>query len=255
MIAKTQEDFDSLRESGKILSGALKETLKLVKAGVTTAALDIAAEEYIRAHGGVPAFLNYKPSGGVYPFPAALCVTINDEVAHGIPSEHRVIAEGDIVSLDLGVSYNGYITDAAVACIVGEGDDASRRLLAAARETLRVAVAAMKAGAHAEDAGAAVQIVARKYGVAIVEDLGGHAVGKSVHEKPYIPNVGTKGVGEILPEGIVLALEPHLTLGKGDIVLEDDQWTYSTRDGSRAAHFEQTIILNKEGVEILTPFI
>jgi methionyl aminopeptidase len=253
MIAKTPEDFEGLRESGRILSGALKEAIQMVRPGVTTAALDLAAEEYIRAHGGVPAFLNYQ-GASAYPFPAALCVTINDEVAHGIPSEERVIAEGDIVSLDLGVSYNGYFTDAALACIAGVGDEASKRLLAAARETLSVAVAAMKAGAHAEDAGADVEVVARKYGVAIVEDLGGHAVGKTVHEKPYIPNVGTKGVGEVLPEGMVLALEPHLTLGKGDIVLLDDQWTYSTRDGSRACHFEQTVILTKDGVEIITPF-
>jgi methionyl aminopeptidase len=112
----------------------------------------------------------------------------------------------------------------------------------------------MMAGAHTEDAGAAVEVVAKKYKVAIVEDLGGHSVGNTVHDKPFIPNTGTKGKGEILPEGMVLALEPHLTLGKGDIVLEDDQWTYSTADGSRAAHFEQTIILTKDGCEILTPF-
>ncbi|HVY72623.1 MAG TPA: type I methionyl aminopeptidase [Candidatus Paceibacterota bacterium] len=254
MIAKTQEEIEGLRESGRILSGALKEAISLVKVGVSSAELDIAAEKYIRKHGGVPAFLNYQPRGAAYPFPAALCVTINNEVAHGIPREDRFLAEGDIVSLDLGVSYNGYITDAAIACIVGEGDADSKRLLNAARETLSVAVAAMKAGAHAEDAGAAVQVVARKYNVAIVEDLGGHAVGKTVHDKPYIPNVGTKGVGEILPEGMVLALEPHLTLGKGHIVLEDDQWTYSTADDSRAAHFEQTIILTKDGAEVITPF-
>lgn len=253
MIAKTPEDFAGLRESGRILSGALKEAAKLVKPGVTAAELDIAAEKYIREQGGVPAFLNYKPTGASYPFPAALCVTINDEVAHGIPREETVIKEGDIVSLDLGVSYNGYVTDAAVACIAGEGDSDSKRLLAAAREAMSVAVSAMKAGAHVEDAGAAVEVVARKYNVAIVEDLGGHSLGKTVHEKPYIPNVGTKGSGDVLPEGLVLALEPHLTLGKGDIVLEDDEWTYSTADGSRAAHFEQTIILTKDGVEILTP--
>lgn len=254
MIVKTKEEIENLRISGKILSEVLKEIAQLVTPGCTTAELDIAAEKGIRDRGGVPAFLHYKPSGAAFPYPAALCVTINDEVAHGIPSEERVIKEGDIVSLDLGVSYNGYITDAALACIAGEGDEDSKRLLEAARETLRVAVAAMMAGAHTEDAGAAVEVVAKKYKVAIVEDLGGHSVGNTVHDKPFIPNTGTKGKGEILPEGMVLALEPHLTLGKGDIVLEDDQWTYSTADGSRAAHFEQTIILTKDGCEILTPF-
>ncbi len=255
MIATSQEDIDQLRISGKILAEVLKECIQMVKPGVTTAALDIAAEKGIRDRGGVPAFLNYKPKGAAFPYPAALCITINDEVAHGIPSEDRVIQEGDIVSLDLGVSYNGYVTDAALACIAGEGDEDSKRLLEAARETLHVAVAAMRAGAHAEDAGAEVEIVAKKYNVAIVEDLGGHGVGKSVHEKPYISNVGTKGKGEVLPAGMVLALEPHLTLGKGDIVMEDDQWTYSTLDGSRASHFEQTILLTEDGCEILTPLL
>lgn len=255
MIAKTQEDIDNLRISGKILADVLKEVVRLVKPGVATSVLDIVAEKGIRDRGGVPAFLHYKPSGAAFPYPAALCVTINDEVAHGIPNERRIIQEGDIVSLDLGVSYNGYVTDAALACIAGEGDEDSKRLLEAARETLKAAVAAMKAGVHAEDAGAEVEIVAKKYNVAIVEDLGGHGVGASVHEKPYISNVGTKGKGEILPAGMVLALEPHLTLGKGDIVLEDDQWTYSTADGSRAAHFEQTIMLTEDGCEILTPLL
>lgn len=254
MVANTQHDIEQLRISGRILAEALKEAAQLVKPGVTTAELDIAAENYIREHGGVPAFLNYKPAGASYPYPAALCVTINDEVAHGIPSEARVVKEGDIVSLDLGVSYNGYVTDAALACIAGEGDADAKRLLEASRAALDAAVAAMKAGAHAEDAGAEVEIIAKKYNVAIVEELGGHAVGKSVHEKPFIPNTGRAGRGELLVEGMVLALEPHLTLGKGDIVLEDDQWTYSTLDGSRAAHFEQTIILTKNGCEILTPF-
>ncbi len=254
MVAKTHEDIDQLRISGKILSEVLKEVIALVVPGCTSAELDLAAEKGIRERGGVPAFLHYKPAGAAYPFPAALCVTINDEVAHGIPSEHRTIKDGDIVSLDLGVSYNGYVTDAALACIAGEGDEDSKRLLRAAREALEGAVAVMKAGAHVEDAGAAVESIAKKYNVAIVEDLGGHGVGKSVHEKPYIPNVGTKGAGDVLPAGIVLALEPHLTLGKGDIVLEDDQWTYSTHDGSRAAHFEQTVMLTESGAEILTPF-
>ena len=136
MIAKTQEEIENLRISGKILSDVLKETAKLVKAGVTTAELDLFAEKMIRERGGVPSFLNYKPSGASYPYPAALCVTINDEVAHGIPLESRVVEEGDIVSLDLGVTYNGYVTDAAVACIAGEGDADSKRLLAAARQTL-----------------------------------------------------------------------------------------------------------------------
>lgn len=254
MVATSQEDIEGLRESGRILSEALKETAKLVAPGVATAELDLKAEEYIRSQGGTPAFLNYKPAGAAYPYPAALCVTINDEVAHGIPSKERVIAEGDIVSLDLGVSYKGYITDAAIACIVGQGDEDSKRLLLASREALEAAVGAVRADVPVGDIGAAVEIVAKKHAVAIVEDLGGHSVGDTVHDKPFISNVGTKGKGEKLPVGMVLALEPHLTLGKGDIVLLDDEWTYSTADGSRACHFEQTLIITKDGCEILTPF-
>lgn len=254
MIAKTEEEINGLRESGKILSGALKETAKLVKAGVSTADLDIAAEEYIRAHGGVPAFLNYKPHGGAYPFPAALCVSVNDEIVHGIPSKDRVLQDGDIITLDLGVNYSGYFTDSAISVAVGEASKETRRFFDACREALSAGVKAARANGHTGDIGAAIQAVARKYGYSVVEDLGGHAVGGGVHEKPFIENTGVVGEGEVMPEGLVIAIEPIFAEGKGAIVLEDDQWTYSTRDGSRACHFEQTMILTKDGAEVITPF-
>lgn len=255
MIAKNQEEIESLRISGRILAEVLKETAALVGPGVTTAQLDIAAEKGIRERGGVPAFLNYKPKGGSYPFPAALCVSVNDEVVHGIPSEEKVLKEGDIITLDLGVSYNGYFTDSAVSVAVGEADAKTQRFFDGTREALAAAVSVAHGGVHVGDIGAAVQAVAKKYGYAVVKDLGGHAVGKSVHEKPFIENVGVKGQGEVLPEGLVIAIEPIFAEGKGDIVLEKDEWTYSTRDGSRAAHFEQTIILTKDGCEVLTPLL
>jgi methionyl aminopeptidase len=254
MIAQTPEDFEGLRESGRILSGALKDIAALVKAGVSTAELDIAAEDYIRAHGGVPAFLNYK-GGSSYPFPAALCVSINDEIVHGIPSKERVLKDGDIITLDLGVNYKGYFTDSAVSVAVGGADTNTQRFFDACREALSSAIRAAHAGGHTGDIGAAVEAVAKKYGYAVVEDLGGHAVGRSVHEKPFIENVGVVGEGEVMPEGLVIAIEPIFAEGKGAIVLEDDEWTYSTRDGSRACHFEQTIILTKDGAEIITPFL
>ena len=252
MIATTQSDIDTLRQAGSILAQVLRDTALLVKPGTTTAALDLAAEESIRAQGAVPAFLNYKPQGATYPYPAVLCVSINDEVVHGIPSEERILAEGDVVALDLGLSYKGLFVDHAVTVCVGEGDDAAQKLLAGTKEALSVAISAVKAGGHVGDIGAAVEGVARKYNLAIVTDLGGHAVGKSVHEKPFIANAGTAGTGEKLVEGMVLAIEPILTEGRGAITLAEDEWTYRTRDHSRAAHFEHTILITKDGAEILT---
>jgi methionyl aminopeptidase len=254
MIAKTQEDIEQLRISGAILSGALKEVAKLVRPGVTTAELDMAAEAYIRSHSAEPAFLNYKPGGAAYPFPAALCVSVNDEIVHGIPSEEKILKEGDIITLDLGVNYNGYFTDSAISIAVGEASAQTQRLFDATREALAAGVSAAKAGGYTGDIGAAVEAVAKKYGYSVVEDLGGHAVGKGVHEKPFIGNEGKVGEGEKMPEGLVIAIEPIFAEGKGQIVLEADDWTYATRDGSRACHFEQTIILTKEGVEIITSF-
>jgi methionyl aminopeptidase len=254
MIVKTNEELENLRTSGKILSEVLKETAALVKSGVTTAELDIIAEKGIRDRGGVPSFLNYKPRGASFPFPAALCVSVNDEIVHGIPSEEKILKEGDIITLDLGVTYNGYVTDSAITVAVGQADAKTQKLFDGTREALAAAVAVARAGAHVGDIGAAVEAVARKYGYSVVEDLGGHAVGKSVHEKPFIENTGVKGQGEVMPEGLVIAIEPIFAEGKGQIQLEDDQWTYSTRDGSRACHFEQSLILTKDGCEVLSPF-
>jgi len=252
MIAKTADEINNLRIAGKILAGVLVDVAKLVKPGVSTAELDLAAEKIIREKGGVPAFLGYKPEGAAYPYPATLCVSINDEVVHGLPSEDRILKEGDIVSLDEGLSYNEYFVDHAVTLCVGEADEKTKKLLQANREALDVAIAAAQVGGHIGDIGAAVEKVAKKYNVGIVQDLGGHAVGKAVHEKPFIPNEGEEGKGEKLVEGLVIAIEPMFAEGKGAIKLDKDEWTYRMRDGSRAAHFEHTVLLTKDGPEILT---
>jgi methionyl aminopeptidase len=252
MIATTTEELQNLRKAGNILAEALRHTAGLVVPGVTTAALDLAAEKYIRDQGGIPAFLNYKQDGAAYPFPAALCVSINDEVVHGIPSETRVLQEGDMVMLDLGVSYNGYFSDAALTVFAGAADEAGQKLVDATKEALQAAIKLLKPGVRAGDIGAAIQAVAKKYGFAVVEDLGGHSLGLVPHEKPYIGNVGKAGKGEVLPEGLVIAIEPIFTEGKGDIVLDDDQWTYHTVDGSRSAETEHTILITKNGAEILS---
>lgn len=252
MIAKTGEEITNLRKSGQILADTLRYVAGMVKPGVTTAVLDLAAEEYLRKQGGLPAFLNYKQEGSVYPFPASLCVSINDEVVHGIPSESRIIQEGDLVMLDLGVNYNGYFSDAAITVFAGTADEAGKKLADATREALQAAIKIIKPGVRTGDIGAAIQAVAKKYNFAVVEDLGGHSLGKVPHEKPYIGNVGTAGKGEVLPEGLVIAVEPIFTEGKKDITLDDDEWTYRTADGSRSAETEHTILITKDGCEVLT---
>lgn len=252
MIVKTEEEIKNLRKAGKILADALRHVATLVKSGVTTAALDLAAEEYIVAHGGKPAFLNYAQDSSAYPFPAALCVSINDEVVHGIPSEERIVEEGDLVMLDLGVNYNGYFSDAAITVCAGANDAKGELLIKATEEALQAAIKVCKPGVQVGDIGAAIVAVARKYKLAVVEELGGHGLGKVPHEEPHIPNSGIKGRGVKLPLGSVVAIEPIFTEGSGDVYLDSDQWTYKTADGSRSAETEHTILITEGGAEILT---
>jgi methionyl aminopeptidase len=254
MIATQESDIVNLRTAGKILSDVLQETAKLVRPGVSAAELDLAAEKMIEERGAKPAFLNYKPDGASYPFPAVLCVSINDEVVHGMPTEDKIFKEGDLVMLDLGVSYNGFYSDAALTVPVGVCDPAGMKLLNASREALTEALKVVKSGAHMGDIGAAIERVARKYSFTIAKDLGGHSLGRVPHEKPFVANEGKEGEGEMIVEGLVLAIEPILCEGKPHIVLGEDEWTYRTRDGKRSTEFEQTILVTKNGCEILTPF-
>ena len=252
MIARAPQEIDNLRTAGRLLGEILRELGKEVRPGVSTASLDLKASEMIEARGAKPAFLGYKQDDSAYPFPAVLCVSIDDEVVHGIPSESRIIQEGDLVMLDLGLSYNGYFADAAVTVCAGTCDEKGNTLIAATQEALSEAVKVIKAGARTGDIGAAIAAVAKKYNLAVVEDLGGHSLGLVPHEKPFIGNVGKMGEGEVLQEGLVLAIEPIFTEGKGDIELMEDQWTYKTVDGSRSAETEHTILVTKDGAEILT---
>lgn len=252
MIATTPEQIKALRAGGKILAGVLKDVSALCKEGVTTAELDLAAEHATRARGAVPAFLDYQPDGAAYPYPASLCVSINDEVVHGIPNAKKILRQGDVVTIDAGLSYQGYFVDAARTLIVGEGDQQAVELIAATQEALDAAIGAARVGKHIGDIGAAVVRVATARRLAIVEDLGGHAVGEAVHEKPFIANDGKTGEGEEIVEGMVLAIEPMLAEGKGAIILDEDEWTYRMEDGKRAAHVEDTVLVTAEGPEILT---
>lgn len=255
MIATTPEQIKALRGAGKILAGVLTDVAALCKEGATTAELDLAAEHAIRSRGAVPSFLNYQPEGAAYPYPATLCVSLNDEVVHGIPNEKRILRKGDLVTIDAGLSYQGYYVDAARTLVVGGAastDHQGNELVAATKEAIEAAIAVIRPGKHLGDIGAAVMRVAGNRNFAIVEDLGGHAVGGAVHEQPFIANEGHEGEGPEIVEGMVLAIEPMLAEGKGSIILDEDEWTYRMEDGKRSAHFEDTILVTKDGAEVLT---
>ncbi len=250
-MTKTAEEIVLLREGGRRLAEILKTLALMVAPGVTTNALDERARELIAESGDEPAFLDYQSEGMKRPYPAALCVSINDEVVHGVPSE-RALVEGDIITLDLGLCHKGLYTDSAITVPVGEISEEAKRLIETTRESLMAGIKAIHAGARLGDIGAAVAAVAKRGDLGIVRELGGHGVGYAVHEGPLIPNYGTKGSGLALEAGMVLAIEPMLTLGEGRVKLGKDGFTYLTRDGSLAAHFEHTIVVTDRGAEILT---
>ncbi|HVS79522.1 MAG TPA: type I methionyl aminopeptidase [Candidatus Paceibacterota bacterium] len=250
---KTAEDIEKLREGGRRHAEMLRKLAAMTEPGVSTEELNAAALKMIEDGGDAAAFLNYRPRGVKRPYPAALCVSINDIIVHGIPNVNpRVLQEGDIVTLDLGLTHQGLITDAAVTLGVGKIDDDSRRLIHATREALERGIKAVAPGNHIGDIGAALEIFAQEEGYAITEDLAGHGVGYSVHEDPFVPNTGVAGQGPALKPGMVLAIEPMLTLGGGRVVFEGDEYTVRTKDGSRAAHFEHTVLVTEDGVEVLT---
>lgn len=242
-----------LVEAGKRLARVLNAVAAAAVPGVSTEALDDLAEKLIRDGGDTPAFLGYTPEGAERPYPATLCVSVNDEVVHGIPNEFpRTLRQGDIVGLDLGLTHNELIVDAAVTVGVGEVSEESRRLMRATSEALAKGIEAARLGGHVGDISHAIQQVIERAGFTVVKMLGGHGVGELVHEEPFIPNFGREGEGEELVEGMVLALEPIATAGKGAVLLAPDGYTYRTKDGSRASHHEHTILLEKNGARIIT---
>lgn len=253
MIAKRDEERVILRESGRRHARILAALRDLTVPGVSTQELEDAARRMIAEGGDTAAFLGYKPHGARRPYPAALCVSINDAIVHGIPNEHPIIlADGDIVKLDVGVRHQGLITDAAITVVVGKGTDQDYLLQRAAEEALARGIAQALPGNTMGDIGAAIEAVGRKYGFGSPYELGGHSVGRSVHEEPLVPNFGRPGKGKKLEEGLVLAIEPMFTLGSSDIVLDPDGYTYRTADGSRSSHAEHTILITQDGPEILT---
>ncbi|MEN9524009.1 MAG: hypothetical protein RL536_78 [Candidatus Parcubacteria bacterium] len=250
---KTKQDIATLREGGKRHAYILKELVKMVKPGVHVVDLDTRAAELIREGGDTAAFLNYQPYGARRPYPANLCVSINDEIVHGIPTEgDKVLKEGDIVSLDLGLIHKELITDAAVTVAVGKISTELQKLLDVTEEALMAGISAAKGGRMVGDISNAIQKIGVANGYGIVEELAGHGVGYHVHEDPYVPNFGRANSGEVLKPGMVVAIEPMFNLGTKKIKLDVDGYTYRTVDGKPSAHFEHTIVITKSGAEIFT---
>lgn len=252
IIIKNEKEIALLREGGKRLGAILNKLKNEVRPGISAKELDIMAENMIRAGGDEPAFLHYKPEGAPRPYPASLCVSINNNIVHGIPTENDILKTGDIVSLDLGLKHKGLFTDSAITVAVGKIPKAAQHLLDATEQSLEEGIRQARAGNTVGDIGYVIEsyITPHKYG--IVRELAGHGVGIKIHEDPYVPNYGKKGKGEVLKAGMVIAIEPMINEGGRAVVFEDDGYTVRTKDGSRSAHFEHTILITDGEPEVLT---
>lgn len=252
-ILKDKKEIEALRDGGKILASVLRKVTKEVGQGVSAASLDKMARELILSAGGRPSFLNYKTADDKISYPASLCVSINDEVVHGIPTADKIFKNGDVVSFDIGMEYKKLYTDMATTVIVGQSLAKTENFVSIAKRSLEEGIKAVKSGAKTGDIGCAVSLFAEKNGVGVVRKLVGHGLGRKVHETPEIPNFGKKGTGTVLLEGMVIAIEPMITFGGHDVFLDKtDNWTWKTKDESLAAHFEHTLIVTKSGAEIIT---
>jgi methionyl aminopeptidase len=244
---KSAQEVDAMARGGAIIAGLLSDVPPIIRPGVTTAEIDRFCDHYIRGHeGATPAFK------GLYGFPGSVCVSVNEEIVHGIPSPDRILHDGDIVSIDVGVRLDGWCSDSAWTFPVGDPSRATAELLRITELSLAKAIEAAVVGNHVGDIGAAVMEAVRGTGFGIIRDLVGHGVGKDVHEDPQVPNVGRKGYGPLLRSGMVLAIEPMLSAGSSTIRTLDDRWTVVTSDGSRSAHFEHTVAITPEGPRVLT---
>ncbi len=243
---KTAEEIESMRIAGKMLAKVLQYVKNRAVKGMSTQDLADRAAAELKTLGGAPSFLGYQG------FPDVLCVSVNDEVVHGIPSKLKILEDGDIVSIDFGVTYKSMVTDAALSFIVGEADPKAQKLLNQTERALMSGIDVLKAGVRVGDIASAVQKVLDAGGYGIVRDLVGHGVGHHIHEDPNIPNYGHAGTGDVLKAGMTIAIEPMATLGDYHVSQDDDGWTIRTRDHSLAAHFEHTILITEKGYEILT---
>jgi methionyl aminopeptidase len=250
---KTKEEIQILREGGRRLALILGELAIKIKPGISTEEINKLAEKLISDNMDKAAFLNYRPKGLKRPYPASICVSVNDEIVHGIPNERpKILKEGDIVSLDMGLIHKGLITDSAITVPVGKISEEDQKLIDVTKKALNAGIKSVKAGRTVGDIGFAIERVAKSEGLSVVEELCGHGVGYEVHEDPFIPNYGEKGKGAKLKVGMVIAIEPMLNIGTKDLILDIDGWTYKTADGKKSAHFEHTIAITSRGAEILT---
>jgi methionyl aminopeptidase len=246
IIRKSAREIEKMAAAGALVAETIAHVGTLLAPGVTTDELDAAADEFIRARGGTPTSEGYRG------YPKAICISPNEVVVHGIPGAYTV-ADGDVVTIDVGVTLDGYIADSAYTFAVGDIDDETRRLLDVAQDALEAGIAEARVGNRVGDISHAVQTVVEGAGFSVVRSLVGHGVGRHYHEDPHIPNFGQPGRGPRLAEGMTIAVEPMITAGGPDIHVADDGWTISTADGSLSAHFEHTVAVTADGPRILTP--
>jgi methionyl aminopeptidase len=246
MVAlKSGREIELMHRSGKVTAAVLTELMRSVRPGMTTGELDAMAERGIRAQGAVPTFKGY------HGFSGSICASVNEEVVHGIPGD-RVLGDGDLLSIDIGSTLEGYVSDTAVTVPIGTISEAAQRLLDVTRECLTIGIEQMRDGNQLGDIGAAVQAHAEKNGYGVVRELVGHGVGREMHEEPQVPNYGKRGTGMIMRPGLVLAIEPMITEGGYRVNVQRDGWTVVTQDGKLAAHFEHTIAVTGDGPKVLT---
>ena len=245
IIRKSKQEIEGMARAGALLAETLALCAERLEPGISMRELDRIADEHLEANGGVPTSKGYRG------FPAALCISPNSMVVHGIPGDYRA-QEGDLISLDLGVTLNGLVADSAVTLPVGDIDPEAQRLLDVCQEALAAGIEQAVAGNHLSDISHAVQTVVEDAGFSVVKSLVGHGVGRSYHEDPQIPNWGPPGRGPVLQEGMTLAIEPMITAGGPEVYVHDDEWSISAVDGSLAAHFEHTVAITSEGPRILT---
>lgn len=246
IILKSSHEIEYIRQASQLTAQTLTELIKVVKPGVTTLELDQFAEEYIRSHGGIPSCKGY------YGYPATICASINDEVVHGIPSAKRKLKHGDVISIDLVSSVNGYHGDSAITVPVGKVKPAVHKLLKVTEECLFKGIEQAVVGNRIGDISHAVQEYAEKHGYGVVRDFVGHGLGRDMHEDPQVPNYGQPGQGPLLKPGMVICIEPMITMGTYNVRVLGDDWTTVTTDGMPAAHFEHTVVITEDGPDILT---
>lgn len=250
IMLKSRSEIERMRAASSVVAEVLAALRERVCPGVTTAELDATAEEITRRRGAIPAFKGYEVGGRA--FPACVCISINDEVVHGIPSAARALCEGDIVGLDFGVSVEGYFGDAAVTVPVGAVSPEAVRLMDVTRRSLEAGIEAVRPGCYVSEISGAIQDVAEEAGYSLVREFVGHGIGRRLHEDPQVPNYRTGSRGAKLVEGMVVAIEPMVNAGRPEVYVKEDGWTAATRDGSLSAHFEHSVAVTAEGPYILT---